>query len=59
MAKDLKVGDVALWNFGYTSKVAEIVKETEKTIIFKFESAENGKLYTRRLSKNRIVGILK
>ena len=55
-AGKLKKGDITVWNFGATSKVVEILKETPKTILIKTQS-ESGKFFERRLKKDRIVGI--
>jgi|TARA_R110002167_G_scaffold239503_1_gene444606 hypothetical protein len=53
-AKEVKVGDSLMWNFGSKSNVLEIVKETAKTIIFK-TVGENGYIGERRLKKDRLV----
>jgi len=55
MAKELKIGDITVWNFGSTAKVLAIVSETAKFITFKIE--ESTGVYTRRLKKNRLVGV--
>lgn len=55
-AKNIKVGDTLIWNFGDTSKVLEIVKETAKTLIIK-ELCESGNVYSRRLGKERLVAV--
>jgi len=55
MAQDLKVGDITVWNFGSTAKVLAIAKETAKFITFKIE--ESSGVYTRRLKKDRLVGV--
>nr|DAU09519.1 MAG TPA: hypothetical protein [Caudoviricetes sp.] len=34
-AGELKVGDTLCWNFGYTSRLTEIVKQTKHTITFR------------------------
>lgn len=56
LAKDIKVGDTLVWNYGYTSSVRKIVKETPKQIVIN-ELCEDGNLYERRLGKSRLVGI--
>tara|TARA_R110000824_G_scaffold372075_1_gene561912 strand:- start:3874 stop:4128 length:255 start_codon:yes stop_codon:yes gene_type:complete len=53
-AKEVKVGDYLMWNFGSKSIVLEIVKETAKTIIIKTEG-EHGYIGERRLKKDRLV----
>ena len=55
-AKDLKVGDVMIWNFGFRSTVSEIVRETAKSIWIKEISKSSGKTYERRFLKSRLVG---
>jgi hypothetical protein len=55
-AKNIKVGDTLIWNFGYTTKVLEIVKETAHTIIIRSIN-ESGKIHDRRLGKERLVAI--
>ena len=42
--KDLKIGDVIIWNFGYKSEVVEITpSKTGKTITFMLKSFESGR----------------
>lgn len=53
-AGELKVGDSLMWNFGSTSTVEKIVKQTAKTIWIS-EKYEDGKSYERRLLKTRLV----
>lgn len=55
-ASEIKTGSVLMWNFGHKSKVEAIKSETEKTIVIEVDC--NGKLYTQRLSKSRLVCIL-
>lgn len=55
-ASELKVGDVMIWNFGYTSTVKEIVRQTAKSLWIKEVSDESGKTYERRFLKSRLVG---
>lgn len=53
-AKNLKVGDVLVWNFGGTSTVKEITfSKTGKTLVIVEEF--KGQDYTRRLGAERIV----
>ena len=54
-AGTLKVGDVLIWNYGYTSTITGIVKETAKTIVFQTKSDETGRLYEQRFTKSRLV----
>lgn len=53
-AREIKVGDTLVWNYGYTSKVLDIVSETAKQIVIRTES-EDGKHYLRRLGKSTLV----
>jgi hypothetical protein len=57
-AKEIKVGDTLMWNFGSTSEVVEIVKETAKTIVVKTKPEDSDKVYERRFNKSRLVCIL-
>ena len=54
-AGEIKIGTTLLWNFGATSVVREITKETKKSIWFLTET-ENGNTYNRRFLKTRIIG---
>lgn len=56
-AKNLKPGDTLMWNYGVTSVVDSIEKETPKQIVIK-ERAKSGKIYTRRIGKERLVCII-
>ena len=56
-AKDIKQGDTLMWNYGVTSVVESIEKETPKQIVIK-ERYQSGKSYTRRMGKERLVCIL-
>lgn len=54
--KDLRVGDIIKWNFGYTSTVVELIpSKTGKMILCKL--LENGTIYERRLGADRLVAI--
>ncbi|MNN72239.1 hypothetical protein D3C81_1882550 [compost metagenome] len=56
-ARDLKVGDITVWNFGYTSEVIEVVlSKTGKTIVAKLKS-KNDNISDRKLGANRLVAI--
>ena len=59
-AKDLKVGDIMVWNYGYTSEVAEIIKETPRTIIIDEQYSDyDGSIKhgQRKFKKDRIVAV--
>lgn len=53
-AQELKVGDTLMWNFGYTSTIIEILKETAKSITIKTKNKDNY-IGTRRLFKTTLV----
>ena len=56
--KDLKIGDIIIWNFGYKSEVVEITpSKTGKTITFMLKSLESGNINTRKMGANRLVVI--
>ena len=53
-AKEIKVGDVLIWNFGEKSIVKSIT-ETKSGKSVNLMEDDNGKIYKRRLSKNTLV----
>ena len=50
-AETVKVGDVLMWNWGYTSTITKIIKVSAKSILFETKSDDSGNLYQRRLAK--------
>ena len=63
-AQEFKIGESMMWNFGYTSEILSVIKETKTQIIFGMNSVDpsgksNGQTYERRLKKNRLVAIAK
>lgn len=55
-AQNVKVGDVLVWNYGYTSTVKSIsTNKSGKTLLFTTES--NGKIYQRRVNINRLLAV--
>lgn len=57
-AKNIKVGDVLIWNFGATSQVIGIeFSKTGKTLTIQTISGSDGKQYERRLGAERLVAI--
>ena len=63
-AQQFKIGELMMWNFGYKSEILSIVKETKTQIIFSLNSIKpngstDGKVYERRLKKNRLIAIAK
>lgn len=57
-AKNIKVNDFLMWNFGCKSQVIAIVKET-KNFIEITEKSESGYVGNRKIKKQRIICILK
>ena len=56
--KNLKVGDVIVWNYGYKSEVVEIIpSKTGKTITFMLKSFESGNISPRKMGADRLVVI--
>ena len=54
--KDLKVGDVIIWNFGYKSEIVEIIpSKTRKTFTIMLRSFEDGKIRPRKMGADRLV----
>ena len=54
--KELKIGDVLIWNYGYKSEVMEIIpSKTGKTITFMLKSLESGNINPRKMGANRLV----
>ena len=54
--KDLKVGDVLIWNYGMKSEVVEIIpSKTDKTITFVLKSYEDGQIRSRKMGADRLV----
>ena len=54
--KDLKVGDVIIWNFGYKSEVIEIIpSKTKKTFTIMLKSFEDGQIRPHKMGANRLV----
>lgn len=54
-ASELKPGDIILWNYGYKSRVLEIVKETKKSVVLKTQSCDSLAVCERRFLKSRLV----
>ena len=56
--KELKTGDVIVWNFGYTSTVVELIpSKTGKTITCMLKSNQDGIIRERKMSAERLVAI--
>lgn len=56
-SKNVKPGDTLMWNYGETSVVESIEKETPKQIVIK-ERYKSGKVYSRRMGRERLVCIV-
>ena len=58
--KNLKIGDIIIWNYGYKSEVVEIIpSKTGKTITFMLKSLESGSVNPRKMGAERLVVIEK
>lgn len=58
--KNLKIGDVIVWNFGYKSEVMKITpSKTGKTITFMLKSLESGEINPRKMGAERLVVVEK
>lgn len=54
--KDLKIGDVIIWNFGYKSEIVDITpSKTGKTITFMLKSFESGNILPRKMGAEKLV----
>lgn len=57
-AKNLKIGDIIVWNYGYKSEVVEITpSKTGKTITFALRSFQDGEIRTRKMGSEKLVVI--
>lgn len=57
-AKNIKIGDTLIWNYGATSTVKKIeFSKTGKTLTITTISNGDGKEYQRRLGAERLVAI--
>lgn len=55
--KNLEIGDTVLWNYGGASKVTGFGAGTKCFSDVELEQIEDGHKYTRRLKKDRLVGV--
>jgi len=56
--KELKIGDVIKWNYGYTSTVVELIPtKTGKQITCMLKSDQDGEIRPRRMGSDRLVAI--
>ena len=59
LAKELKIGDVTIWNYGFTETIIGILKQTTKSIVFQIKSNNTDYIGQRRLYKNTLVAKMK
>ncbi len=58
--KNLKIGDVIVWNYGMKSEVVEIMpSKTGKTITFMLKSHQDGEIRSRKMGAERLVVVKK
>ena len=57
-AGEIKEGNTLMWNFGETSEVLQVLRETALTISVQTKT-KTGNTYDRRFRKSRLVCILK
>lgn len=54
--KDLKVGDVLIWNYGYKSEIVELIpSKSGKTITAILKSQQDGQIRPRKMVAKRLV----
>ena len=54
--KNLKIGDVLVWNYGYTDEVVELISsKTGKTITAMLKSHQDGQIRSRRMGAEGLV----
>ena len=56
-AGQLEVGDVTIWNFGYTHAFVGFAKETKAQVIAQFAN-EDGTIWEKRMGKDRLVAVV-
>ena len=55
---EIKIGDVLIWNYGYTSLVVDLrPSKTGKTINVITKSNTDGNIYERKMSATRLVAV--
>ena len=58
--RELKIGDIIEWNFGYTSEVLKLTPtKTGKQITVTMRSHDTGNINDRRMGADRLVVIKK
>ena len=54
--KELKLGDIITWNYGYKSEVIDITaSKTGKTYTVTLKSIDSGNINERKMGANRLV----
>lgn len=54
--KNLKIGDVLVWNYGYTDEVVELIpSKTGKTITAMLKNHQDGQIRSRRMGAEGLV----
>jgi hypothetical protein len=56
-AGQLQVGDVTIWNFGYTHAFVGFAKETKAQVIAQFAN-KDGSIWEKRMGKDRLVAVI-
>ena len=56
-AGQLEVGDVTIWNFGYTHAFVGFAKETKAQVIAQFAN-QDGTIWEKRMGKDRLVAVV-
>ena len=54
-AVDFKIGESMMWNFGGTTEILRIVRETAKMIIYELQGEND--THERKFKKDRLVAI--
>lgn len=58
--KNLKIGDVIVWNYGMKSEVVDTIpSKTGKTITFMLKSHQDGEIRSRKMGAERLVVVEK
>jgi hypothetical protein len=55
--KDLRIGDVIVWNFGYKSTVTDLIPSKSGKTITAVLLSESGKETPRKMGANRLVAV--
>lgn len=56
--KDLKVGDIITWNFGYKSQVVDLTpSKSGKTYNVSLKSLQDGIIRDRKMKATRVVAV--